>query len=71
MLRESGVVRTVAAPWRSIEGIAHSFHRHLKEVKPGCRSAVALITTLVNLTVSQKNLRRQRQEERQPGHSAI
>lgn len=47
------------------EGIAMSFVRHFHEAKPGSRLAVALIQTIVNLTVQQDELRKRREEERQ------
>lgn len=47
------------------EGLAREFHRQFTEAKPGCRLAVALIQTMVELSVQEEQLRNRREEERQ------
>jgi hypothetical protein len=47
------------------EGIGRTFARHLNEAKPGCRLAVALIRTVVDMTVAEERKREQREEEQQ------
>jgi hypothetical protein len=47
------------------EGIASSFAHHLQVAKPGSRLAVALIRTVVDMTVAEEQKREQRAEEQQ------
>lgn len=53
------------------EGIARSFAHHLQEAKPGCRTAVALIRTIVDLAVQEERRREQREEEQQTAVSQL
>jgi len=53
------------------EGIAQSFVRHFHEAKPGSRLAVALIRTVVDLSVQQEQLRQRREEEQQTAVSQL
>jgi hypothetical protein len=47
------------------EGIASSFAHHLEVAKPGSRLAVALLRTVIDMTVAEERKREQREEEQQ------